>query len=55
MLLTVQQSGPVEYSLLCEPAVDQRSVGVTGAVGFKVRRRRDALCLCITVWVCTVY
>lgn len=31
----LQQSGTVEYSLLCEPAVDQRSVGVTGAVGFK--------------------
>lgn len=31
----LQQSGPVEYSSLCEPAVHQRSVGVTGAVGLK--------------------
>lgn len=48
-------SGTVEYSLLCEPAVDQRRVGVTDAVGFKVRRRRDALCLCITEWENTAY
>lgn len=54
MLLTVEWY-TVEYSLLCEPAVDQRRVGVTGAVGFKVRRGRDALCSCITVWVCTAF
>lgn len=51
----LQRSGTVEYSLLYEPAVDQRRVGVTGAVGFKVRREGDALCSCITVWEWTAY
>ena len=48
MLLTVE-CYTVKYSLLCEPAADQRRVGVTDAVGFKVRR--EAM-LCAHVLQC---
>lgn len=47
----------LQLNILCYVSQQQikGGVGVAGAVGFKVRRRRDALCLCITVWEGTAY
>lgn len=46
----LQLSGPAKYCLLLEPVANQRSVGVTQAVGSKVSSGRDALCPGVTVW-----
>lgn len=41
-----------ESALIFELPLDEKSVGVTEAIGFKVRRGSAAFHSCITVWEC---